>query len=404
VPTEADLFDPQAHEPLTATPWDAERARSAIRTIVADTEAAFSTDTLWPAHALDEEPDEPPLHAPCAIYLGASGVIWALDALARKGAAGTARDWAAVAATLPGRYRAQPDFPLEGVLPSLTLGESGILVVAHGLAAGRGHEERLLELVRGNARNPTLEILWGAPGTMLAAHVMLQRTGDPVWADAWRESADEVWAAWDGDVWCQEMGGKRSHVLGAGHGFVSNVYVLARGDLLDDARRAELERRTVDVVSRYVRRGDGLAQWPETLEWPYPGRPIEVRTQWCHGAPGLVTALATLAPGNDELTEILVAAGELTWRAGPHGKGPGLCHGTAGNGYAFLKLLERTGDEIWLARSRAFAMHAIEQAERMAAEHGGRRRHSLWTGDPGVAVYLQGCLDVDAAMPTLDAW
>jgi hypothetical protein len=98
---------------------------------------------------------------------------------------------------------------------------------------------------------------------------------------------------------------------------------------------------------------------------------------------------------------VLVAGGELTWRAGPLRKGPGLCHGTAGNGYAFLKLFERTGDELWLERARAFAAHAIEQVERFRREY-GRGRFSLWTGDAGVAVFLTGCLTATAAMPTLD--
>jgi lantibiotic modifying enzyme len=66
-----------------------------------------------------------------------------------------------------------------------------------------------------------------------------------------------------------------------------------------------------------------------------------------------------LAAGNDALTQVLLAGGELTWRAGPLVKGAGLCHGTAGNGYAFLKLFARTGDERWLERARRFAMHAI---------------------------------------------
>jgi hypothetical protein len=48
-------------------------------------------------------------------------------------------------------------------------------------------------------------------------------------------------------------------------------------------------------------------------------------------------------------------------------------------------------------------MHAIEQSERMAARH-GRRRYSLWTGDPGVAVYLHSCLVGRAGMPVLDVF
>ena len=98
---------------------------------------------------------------------------------------------------------------------------------------------------------------------------------------------------------------------------------------------------------------------------------------------------------------MLQAGGEAVWRAGPLAKGPGLCHGTAGNGYAFLALHRRTGDSAWLARARAFAMHAIEQQQRMKAEH-GRGRYSLWTGDAGVAVYLWHCLQGTGGLPGLE--
>lgn len=395
------LFDPDRHELLTETLWDERRVLDAIRAIGTEAEAAFSPDALWPPHPLDEEEVEPPLDAPPGVYLGAAGVIWALTRLQRGGVLHSARDWAPVAASLPERYRAHPDFADDGVVPGLLLGEAGILLVAHALTPTREQEEALLDLVRGNVDNPALELMWGAPGTMLAAGAMFERTGDRAWEEAWRESADVVWAAWDDDVWCQNMLGKPAHVLGAAHGFAGNVYALARAGLLDDARPAELERRTVEVIEKHARRADGLLQWPETLEWPYPGRPLEVRTQWCHGAPGLVTSLATFAPENERLTELLLEAGELTWRAGPLAKGSGLCHGTAGNGYAFLKLLERTGNELWLERARVFAMHAIEQVDEARAAY-GRGRFSLWSGDPGAAVYLAGCVSGDAALPTLD--
>ena len=112
-------------------------------------------------------------------------------------------------------------------------------------------------------------------------------------------------------------------------------------------------------------------------------------------------SLATIAPHNEQFTELLVAGGELIWRAGPLAKGPGLCHGTAGNGYAFLKLFGRTGDELWLERARAFAMHAAAQVERMRNTH-GRGRYTLWTGDLGTALYLRSCIEADAAMPMID--
>jgi DUF1680 family protein len=62
--------------------------------------------------------------------------------------------------------------------------------------------------------------------------------------------------------------------------------------------------------------------------------------------------------------DLLLGGAELTWHAGPLAKGAGLCHGTAGNGYALLRAYEVTGDEAWLDRARRFAMHALEQVER----------------------------------------
>ena len=90
--------------------------------------------------------------------------------------------------------------------------------------------------------------------------------------------------------------------------------------------------------------------------------------------------------------------GELTWRAGPLRKGANLCHGTAGNGYAFLALFERTGDERWLARARTFAMHAAGQVEQSRSEV-GRGRYTLWTGDLGTALYLADCVDGRGKLP-----
>ena len=82
------------------------------------------------------------------------------------------------------------------------------------------------------------------------------------------------------------------------------------------------------------------------------------------------------------MDSMLVKAGITVWNAGPLTKGPGLCHGTAGNGYALLSLYRRTGDQIWLERARSFAMYAIAQWERARAQY-RRGRYTLWTGDPG---------------------
>jgi len=115
----------------------------------------------------------------------------------------------------------------------------------------------------------------------------------------------------------------------------------------------------------------------------------------------MVACLATIAPGDAEHERLLLAGGELVWQAGPLAKGANLCHGTAGNGLALLKLFERTGDERWLDRARGFAMHSIRQVEQERRDV-GFGRYSLWTGDPGTALYLALCLDGEAALPGFD--
>jgi Lanthionine synthetase C-like protein len=394
------LFDPPSHEPLSAGPWSEERVRAAIAAIAADAEQAFDPDALWPAHPLDEDGELLPPTVGC--YLGASGVVWALDALARAGLATPGRDWAGVAAGLVERYREAPDLPdlTDGKpVPSLLCGESGVLLVAHRLSPEPWQVERMLECVSANARNPTRELMWGSPGTMLAAQLMFEHTGDERLAQAWRDSAGWLLDEWTEEIWLQELYGRRWHFLGPGHGFAGNVQVLARGDLVDSGQRADLEQRAIAVLVKHAQRDGDLAQWPPVLE-PMEGQG-PTRTQWCHGAPGIVTSFAEMAPTDATLNDLLVAGGELTWKAGPLAKGPSLCHGTAGNGYAFLKLLRRTGDERWLERARAFAMHAAGQVEQARGQY-GRGRYTLWTGDAGVAVYLASCIAADPAMPMLD--
>jgi hypothetical protein len=142
------------------------------------------------------------------------------------------------------------------------------------------------------------------------------------------------------------------------------------------------------------------ANWPS--EAPPATTGNKLRVQWCHGAPGIVTGIADYPVGRcAELDALLVKAGQTVWTAGPLAKGPGLCHGTAGNGYAFLALHRRTGDAVWLERARAFAMHAIAQREAMQRQY-GRGRFTLWTGDPGVAVYLWHCVVGAGGLPCLD--
>jgi len=127
----------------------------------------------------------------------------------------------------------------------------------------------------------------------------------------------------------------------------------------------------------------------------------EFLCQICHGAPGIVSFIASAPFSTPEFEELLRGGGDITWTAGALAKGSNLCHGTAGNGYTFLKLYKRTGDKLWLDRARVFAMTAIAQCRDARAEY-GMGRYSLWTGDIGAAIYLVDGINADARFPTID--
>ena len=98
---------------------------------------------------------------------------------------------------------------------------------------------------------------------------------------------------------------------------------------------------------------------------------------------------------------LFLKAGELIWQAGPLQKPWGLCHGTAGNGYALLKFFTLTQDEIWLIRACQFAMYAIEQSQQMEQKYHANRTDN-WCGDIGLALYLQDCIVGESDFPLFD--
>jgi hypothetical protein len=372
------LYEADAHEPLIERGWDAAWVRDAIAAVAADAGDAYDPATLWPAHEWDGWSAALPLKS---LYAGAAGVALGLDMLRRRGLAEPAVEPADAALAALAAFRAEPDFLTVGELPeqkqsALLAGESGILLVAFLLTGEEEHAAMLRRRIRENVGNPANELMWGAPGTLVAARIALERTGTDEWREAVEESAAAVRAARDPDgLWTQELYGHTERLLGPAHGLVGNVAALREpGDA------AAILTRSAVVEGAH-------ANWPPALG---DGK---LRLQWCHGAPGIVLHAAGYL--DDEL---LRAGAQLVWDAGPLGdeKGAGICHGTAGNGYALLRAFERTEDEAWLERARAFAVHALAQSARLPS------RYSLFTGGIGVALFAADCLEGRAVFPVLE--
>jgi hypothetical protein len=385
------LYQPTRFGALMDEPWVPARVEDAIAAIVADADAAFDPEALWPAHEWDAWEKPLPLSG---LYVGAAGVIWALDELQRRGHAEPSRHSAAAVMRAVALEQATPDFAAdEHYRPgALMSGETGALLVAFRLTSDAGVADDLHALVSGNVNNPTDDISWGAPGTLLAALAMGEWTGERRWDEAARESATALRERRGEDgLWRQDDDYRGFSTL---HGVAGNTLALLRFE-----PDAALASESAAVLSRHAFCEDGLANWPGSPR-PQLARPRDGRIclQWCTGAPGVVAGAWEYL---DE--DLLLAGAELIWRAGAHGdeKGHGLCHGTAGNGFALLKAFARTGDERWLERARRFAVHALAQAERIAAAN-GRRRYSLFNGDVGTALFAAACLDADPRFPIVD--
>jgi hypothetical protein len=414
-----DLFDPRRHEPLTVTPWDDSAARTAVRRLCAVAEHEFdASQGNWPMHPQDDPPA--PGARSCNFYWGAAGAVWALRHLAAEGAVTLERGYTQWIEQYPQRLRQEAAQEQHGTA-SYLFGESAALLLAWQVTRRDEVADRLFEVVQGNLHNAVHEPLWGNSGTLLAAlHIAEALQGQPAarrWKALLQRAMDALLQSMVLDpetgtwLWEQDLYGTRCRHLGAGHGLAGNAFAALRaGGLVDPATVQAIAQRAVQTLEATAlhatletpQGGVEVANWHALVDaqrvaaWlARGGRPL---VQDCHGAPGIVCRLAA-APAAPEA--LLRAAGDLTWHAGPLGKGPSICHGTAGSALACLKLWRRFGEPIWLDRARRLAMHAAEQVEQARGHH-GQGRHSLWTGDLGVACVLWNCVRGSDRFPTLD--
>jgi len=408
--TSTVLYGPERHEPLVGNAWNEDAARAAIQRWVDVALADFDPARGWRAHP--REDGGPPGEPLCEVYGGAGGAIWALEHLAEAGAVHKRWDFRSFVAGLAAQQVAALADSQHGTAAFL-IGESGLRLLEWKLTRDAAVARRLFEVVEGNLHNPVREQLWGSSGSVLAAIAMAEHTGEARWAALVQRAVQGLWdemepidAAGGTWAWVQNLYGRVETLIGAGHGFVGNVYPAVRGAafITPELRDAFAARALAFLQATALRDGDCVNWWPCVPPYSPANKPPLV--QDCHGAAGIVCRLAPLprsVPDAETWDLLLLQAGELTWRAGPLAKGVAFCHGTAGNAHAFLHLFARTGDERWLARARAFAMHGIEQVEQERTTH-GRGRHTLWTGDLGMACVLWDCIRGQPGFPTLDCF
>ena len=175
------LFYPERHEPLSRIPWDETAARDAIAEIVIDTEARFDAAQFWPAH-----PREDGSGGLKGLWRGAAGVIWALQDLTECGAASRRFDLADAIDRVRRKFGAEEERQYSG---SFLMGEVGVLLVDWRVRRERAAADRLFKLIEDNAEQSTDELMWGAPGTALAASFMWEASKEERWRTVLRQES-----------------------------------------------------------------------------------------------------------------------------------------------------------------------------------------------------------------------
>ncbi len=161
---------------------------------------------------------------------------------------------------------------------SLLFGESGILLAAEAILRDGSPLPALEACVTRNAENPSLELCWGSPGTMIAANELWQASREERWRDLWRASAGRLISEWHESVWVQDLYGKRQRYIGAGHGFAGNAFALLSGSSLLGEQAAGVIDRIRAVLIDLARVEGELAQWPALASGDIP------RWPWSSGA------------------------------------------------------------------------------------------------------------------------
>ena len=369
-------FSSERHEKLIEREWDPAKVMSVIESIY--------TDCLEQIESNSNK----------TIYHGSAGALWSLLKISKFLDQAVELDAKVLIQKIYHNYLSSPD--TEEVVPSLFLGEVGILLVSYVIDPSQEIEEKIFELVKANIENPTLEALWAAPGTMIAASWFYHKTKDESWKNLFVENATFLLGKLREEktedlIWQQDLYGSKIRYVGAGHGYFGNMYgILKNLELLSADDQQYVLAHIETVLSKLAIEEEGTVNWAPL----YPIHPDgKMLVQWCHGAPGIINSLKFYPKHSAKVEELLLKGGELIWRAGPLTKGVGICHGTDGNGFALLQLYRRTGDRQWLDRARAFAMHCLDQRKQV---------YELFTGDMGLALYLIACLEESDYFPFLD--
>ncbi|CAI9568609.1 unnamed protein product [Staurois parvus] len=177
----------------------------------------------------------------------------------------------------------------------------------------------------------------------------------------------------------------KKQYVGAAHGLAGIYYMLMQPlAKVEQETLTELVKPCIDYV-RHKKFRSG--NYPSSLS-----NETDRLVHWCHGAPGVIHMLiqAHKLFKDEKYLKDAMESSDVIWQRGLLRKGYGICHGTSGNGYAFLSLYHHTQDRKYLYRACKFAEWCLDYGK-----HGCRipdRPYSLFEGMAGAIHFLSDVL------------
>ena len=305
--------------------------------------------------------------------------------------------------------RKLPNIPDE--VSTFLMGKAGICALLAVITKNEEYATMVLESTKNDPEE--FELLYGAAGTLYALGFILKHwpetTQKALIIASIQRIAEKTVEKKDGNNelhFRYPFHGGDSYI-GAAHGIIGILYVLFQ-------------------LREYLPNNDNIfiptLEYLIKLQFPtgnFPaieGPEVDDTVHFCHGGPGAVPmlCLAYQIYNHQDYLQAALRAGEDIWRRGLLKKGRGICHGTAGNGYAFISLFNVTGEEVWLNRALIFAeiMGYDQNYENVVRRFDDPQRktlgiadhpYSLMEGLAGTICFYIDCLNpLEAMYPTYD--
>lgn len=191
--------------------------------------------------------------------------------------------------------------------------------------------------------------------------------------------------------------------IGAAHGISAIFHMFLQSNIMEIPNYASVIKASIDYLLT-LQAVDG--NFPAAMDEVQVGASGYKLVHWCHGAPGVVYvfAKAYLVFKEQKYLDACYKCAELVWNKGLLVKGPGICHGIAGNGYVFLLLYRLTGDPMYLYRTVKFYEFLTSELFEKNAKTPDHP-YSLYEGNAGTVCFLLDLLDPErAAFPFMDVF